>query len=169
MRLFQPHSELISLSKEQQRQVDQAGSIDLGRRSGVIALAYPVILGILVLGNPELYVKMDLLSLVVFSLLLVSSVRFIYGRRLAQATDKNIDGLRLRYVLWTLGTVLLIGVMLCLIVLVTELSLEGMTAIVIGLGICAGALATMNLYQLPWAFFQFLIPASDNRENLGTD
>lgn len=156
MRLFQSHSELTSLSKEQQRQVDQAGSIDLGRRSGVIALAYPVILGILVLGNQELYVKMDLLSLVVFSLLLVSLVRFIYGRRLAQATDENIDGLRLRYVLWTLVTILLLGMMLCIIVIVTELSLGGMATIVIGLGICAGALATMNLYRLPWAFFLLL-------------
>ncbi|MBL3600636.1 MAG: hypothetical protein JMN25_12345 [gamma proteobacterium endosymbiont of Lamellibrachia anaximandri] len=92
----------------------------------------------------------------IFSLLLVSLVRFIYGRRLAQATDKSIDGLRLRYIIWTLVTILLIGVMLCIIVIVTELSLEGMTAIVIGLGICAGALATMNLYQLPWAFFLLL-------------
>ncbi|RLJ17834.1 hypothetical protein DJ031_13350 [bacterium endosymbiont of Escarpia laminata] len=156
MRLFQPHSELTSLSMEQQRQADSAGSVDLGRRSGVIALAYPVLLGIFVLSNRELYTKMDLLSLVIISLFVVSFVRFFYGRQLAQATDESIDGLRLRYVFWTLGTTLLIGVMLCIIVIVTELSLQGMTAIVIGLGICAGALATMNLYQLPWAFFLLL-------------
>jgi len=155
--LFNAHEEIQTLSLQQQKDADLKATKDVGTRSGIIALVYPLLLFTYTFISNEIRNSLYFWLPAVAILAIVSFIRFYYGGKINKVSEQQIYKYRLRYFIWTFISVFLLGLSFSMVLIYTHISLDAIYAILMSLGITAGALATVNTYRTPWFLFLFLL------------
>ncbi|WP_428608736.1 sensor histidine kinase [Sedimenticola sp.] len=117
---FQLNEELRQLPAQQQKQVCGRIARDMGQRSGIAPLGYPIVVLIMIVISVDIREHLDWLWLPALTLMLSGSAEFYVARQLSVAADEAIDNLKWWYHSLSLISALSWGMFTGLIILTHE-------------------------------------------------
>ena len=134
------------------QEVTLRGAHDMGKRTGVIPFAYPVVVSLTLLSS-EVRNALDSLGLIILLLLVASGFRFYFGVRLKMARLTDMDRYIHCYAISSLAGAFFLGLYAAVVSWITEYSVISFVMIVIVAGMTGGAVSTMNQYFRLWIGF----------------
>lgn len=154
---FQLHDELNHLPDSQQRLVRGRIARDMGQRSGVAPLGYPVVAILLILISADIRQHMDWLWLPSLMLIFAGCGEFWMGRRLAVSEDAAIDYPKRLYQVFNLITALSWGMYVGLIILTHEGDPLSMLVFLCTVAATSIAVGTQTQEKSHWLFYLALM------------
>ncbi len=118
------------LPDEVRQEVTLRGAHDMGRRTGVIPFAYPLIMALTLLSG-EIRTALGSLGPIMFLLLVASGFRFYFGARLKTVKRTDMDYYIRRYAASSLAGAFFLGLYAAVVGWVTEYSVISFIMIII--------------------------------------